>query len=306
MEHMKIYARVKGLNRQEVLAQAGDLIDSVKLTEAAHIRTGAYSGGMRRRLSVAIALLGDPLVVYLDEPTTGMDPISRRHVWDTIEAAKKDRVIVLTTHSMEEADILGDSIAIMARGKIRAFGSSIRLKNRFGSGYQLSLSLNDKGDEENMERLEAFMKDAFKVDGPSDVKGSYVTYILPKSIEEVLPDSLRRLEEARSSLGISDVQIQMTSLEEVFLNIAKQAEIDAAHAEGEAVEDVVLEDGSVLEVVLGHDRAVHAKSGKSFSIKWSQGEDGRLQVASWTELSDEKEDKEVGEHGDDDPKPPST
>jgi ABC-type multidrug transport system ATPase subunit len=124
-----------------VRRQAGELLDAVKLSAAARQRTSAYSGGMRRRLSVAIALLGDPLVVYLDEPTTGMDPISRRHVWDIIEASKEGRAIVLTTHSMEEADILGDRVAIMARGRVRAIGSTLRLKQRFGSGYQLSVSV---------------------------------------------------------------------------------------------------------------------------------------------------------------------
>ena len=295
MEHMKIYARIKGLSRQEVLEQATQLIDSVKLTEAANIRSGSYSGGMRRRLSVAIALLGDPLVVYLDEPTTGMDPISRRHVWDTIEAAKKDRVVVLTTHSMEEADILGDSIAIMARGKVRAFGSSIRLKNRFGSGYELSLSVKDKDDASAMADLDAFMRETFGVDAPVDVRGSYVTYILPKSMDGSnesahdadLPEALRQLQTNQKRLGVLDVQIQMTSLEEVFLNIAKQAEIDAGNGE---TTEVVLEDGSKLDVTLGHDTAVHSKSGKRYGVKWLQDEDGALQVASWTELDDSDSD----------------
>ena len=72
---------------------------------------------MKRRLSVSVALIGNPQIVYLDEPTTGMDPISRRHVWDVIEAAKQDRTIILTTHSMEEADILGDRCHASARRK---------------------------------------------------------------------------------------------------------------------------------------------------------------------------------------------
>jgi ABC-type multidrug transport system ATPase subunit len=135
-EHLRIYGAIKGIPRRQVAAQAAALLGRVRLTEAAGVRSGAYSGGMRRRLSVAIALLGDPEVVYLDEPTTGMDPISRRFVWDIIEEAKPGRAIVLTTHSMEEADILGDRIAIMARGRLRALGSSLRLKQRFGSGYQ--------------------------------------------------------------------------------------------------------------------------------------------------------------------------
>ena len=285
MEHMKIYARIKGLSRNEVIKQTEDLIESVKLTAAANIRSGAYSGGMRRRLSVAISLLGDPLVLFLDEPTTGMDPISRRHVWDTIEAAKKERVIVLTTHSMEEADILGDSIAIMARGKVRAFGSSIRLKNRFGSGYQLSLSVEDKDDSEALARLDAFMKETFRVGSPVDTRGSHVTYLLPPAKDGLdLPASLGLLEDSKERLGVLDVQIQMTSLEEVFLNIAKQAEIDAGNGE---MEEVVLEDGSTLEVALGHDKAVHKETSKRYSVKWTQGEDGALHVASWTELTEE-------------------
>ncbi|KDD71209.1 hypothetical protein H632_c5552p0, partial [Helicosporidium sp. ATCC 50920] len=140
-EHLLIYGVVKGLGRTEARRQAQDLLDRVRLTGAARVQTRAYSGGMRRRLSVACALLGDPLVVFLDEPTTGMDPISRRQVWDVVEAAKRDRAIVLTTHSMEEADILGDKIAIMARGRLKALGTPLRLKQRFGTGYQLSISV---------------------------------------------------------------------------------------------------------------------------------------------------------------------
>ena len=89
-------------------------------------------------------------VVYIagqslqDEPTTGMDPISRRYVWDIIEEVKRSRAVVLTTHSMEEADILGDRIGIMARGELRCLGNSTRLKQRFGAGYQLSISVAQK------------------------------------------------------------------------------------------------------------------------------------------------------------------
>jgi ABC-type multidrug transport system ATPase subunit len=109
----------------------------VNLTYAAQQRAGSFSGGMKRRLSVACALLGDPRLVFLDEPTTGMDPVSRRQVWDIIERAKQGRAIILTTHSMEEADILGDRIAIMARGNLRCLGTSLRLKQKFGAGYQV-------------------------------------------------------------------------------------------------------------------------------------------------------------------------
>jgi ABC-type multidrug transport system ATPase subunit len=102
---------------------------------------------MQRRLSIAISLIGNPKVVYLDEPTTGMDPVTRREVWDMIQKAKKGRVIVLTTHSMEEADVLGDNIGVMSHGRIQAFGTSTRLKKRFGSGYKMTVFV-DKPEKE--------------------------------------------------------------------------------------------------------------------------------------------------------------
>ena len=284
VEHMKIYGRIKGLSKKEVNQQATDLLESVKLTDAAQVRTGAYSGGMRRRLSVALSLLGDPQVVYLDEPTTGMDPISRRHVWDAIEAAKNRRVIVLTTHSMEEADILGDSIAIMARGKVRALGSSIRLKQKFGSGYQLSLSFV----KSKFDTLETFLHEEFNIKSPDEIKGSYAVYSLPKALEDDLAHSLKKLEGNKDRLGITDIQIHMTSLEEVFLNIAKKAEIEASKA-GECTEDVLLEDGSILEVPVGSNTAVHSDTGAVYAIQWAQDETGTLQVQSWTKVGDDDE-----------------
>lgn len=98
---------------------------------------------MKRRLSIGIALLGDPKIIFLDEPTTGMDPCTRREVWDMIEKAKRDRVIFLTTHSMEEADILGDRVCVMSHGKIQALGTTLSMKNKHGSGFKISIVAKD-------------------------------------------------------------------------------------------------------------------------------------------------------------------
>jgi len=236
---------------------------------------------MRRRLSVAIALLGDPLVVYLDEPTTGMDPIARRHVWDAIEAAKPGRAIVLTTHSMEEADILGDNIAIMARGKLRALGSSFRLKQRFGSGYQISVAVIGGAGGKTATLVSQLFAEELGVSAPMDSKGQYIVFQVPKSKESELPGFLRRLETRGSELGVGDIQMSLTSLEEVFLNIAKKAELEAAAAEGRSKVQVTLEDGSQLEVLLGEEFATQASTQRRFLIKWAQDEQGRLQVLSW-------------------------
>lgn len=97
---------------------------------------------MKRRLSCAIAAIGDPDIIFLDEPTTGMDPVNKQGVWHLIQDMKKDRVIILTTHSMEEADVLADRIGIMAFGKIREVDSPMLLKNRYSNGYRLSIVRN--------------------------------------------------------------------------------------------------------------------------------------------------------------------
>jgi hypothetical protein len=170
----------------------------------------------------------------------------------------------------------------MARGKLRAIGSSIRLKQKFGSGYQISLS----HDKQKIDALNDFMKAEFGVTAPADIRGAYVTYTLPKSLESKLHDSLSVLEQNKEKFGLSDVQIHMTSLEEVFLNIAKKAEIEAAKGEGEASEEVRLEDGSILEVPLGQDIAIQEETGERYSIKWAQDEEGKLQVQSWTKIED--------------------
>ncbi|MEW5319079.1 MAG: hypothetical protein WDW38_010251 [Sanguina aurantia] len=141
-EHLRLFAAMKGMAQGEVEAEVGLQLEKVRLTSAAKMQTASYSGGMRRRLSVAVALLGDPRVVILDEPTTGMDPVSRRHVWELIHSAKAGRVIVLTTHSMEEADILGDRIGIFVAGRLRCLGSGLHLKGRHGAGYKLSVAVS--------------------------------------------------------------------------------------------------------------------------------------------------------------------
>jgi ABC-type multidrug transport system ATPase subunit len=114
---------------------------SVSLMPVRDHEAGTYSGGMKRRLSVAISSIGDPPLIIMDEPTTGMDPKSVQHVWHMIQELKKNRSILLTTHSMEEAEILADRIAVMNLGEIMCIGTSLHLKNKYGDGYRLSVSV---------------------------------------------------------------------------------------------------------------------------------------------------------------------
>ncbi|KAI8928436.1 hypothetical protein BC831DRAFT_510071 [Entophlyctis helioformis] len=121
------------LTTEYIEAMARDVELFAKLDARVH----TLSGGMKRKLSVAIALMGSPRVVLLDEPTTGMDVAAQQRIWSLMRACKKDRVVILTTHSMEEAEVLGDRIAIMAAGSVKTLGTSIFLKNQFGTGYSL-------------------------------------------------------------------------------------------------------------------------------------------------------------------------
>ena len=143
IEHLRLFAGLKGMSASEIEAEAWKRLEQVQLTAVAHVQAQAYSGGMKRRLSLAVALIGDPQIVFLDEPTTGMDPVTRRTVWNMILKAKRDRIILLTTHSMEEADVLADRICIMSKGKIQALGTSLHLKQQFGTGYRLTILCED-------------------------------------------------------------------------------------------------------------------------------------------------------------------
>ncbi|KAI8838123.1 hypothetical protein BC829DRAFT_404623 [Chytridium lagenaria] len=137
-EHIELYAGLKGVPKKYWPELFEERLKAVKLWTVKNVQAGTYSeGDMKRRLSLLISTIGDPRVIFMDEPTTGMDPVNRRHVWSFVEKFKKDRVIVLTTHSMEEADVLGDRIAIMAHGRMRALGNAISLKAKYGAGYRI-------------------------------------------------------------------------------------------------------------------------------------------------------------------------
>jgi ATP-binding cassette subfamily A (ABC1) protein 3 len=116
------------------------MLEDIDLTDQKNQLSKSLSGGQKRKLSVAIALIGDSKIVMLDEPTSGMDTSARRRLWEMLKKNKHGRIVILTTHYMDEADILGDRIAIMAEGKVVCTGSSLFLKNRFGVGYNLVIA----------------------------------------------------------------------------------------------------------------------------------------------------------------------
>jgi len=113
------------------------------------------SGGQKRKLSVAISMIGNSKIIMLDEPTSGMDTTARRRLWEMLKKNKSDKIIILTTHYMDEADILGDRIAIMTEGEVECTGSSLFLKQRYGVGYQLII---EKAVQEDLPEVEEYLK----------------------------------------------------------------------------------------------------------------------------------------------------
>jgi len=138
-EHLDVFCDFKGVRVKDKKADIKRVLEDIDLYPQRNQRAQSLSGGQRRKLSVAIALVGGSKFILLDEPTAGMDLSARRKMWDMLKKYKHDRIISLTTHYMDEADILGDRIGIMAHGRIMCLGRSMFLKNKFGVGYRLSM-----------------------------------------------------------------------------------------------------------------------------------------------------------------------
>ncbi|CAO2818609.1 unnamed protein product [Amaranthus hypochondriacus] len=289
-EHLQLFATIKGLPPASIKEVVKKALEEVGLAYSAKVRAGSYSGGMRRRLSVASALLGDPKLVILDEPTTGMDPISRRQVWDIIENAKRGRVIILTTHSMEEADILGDRIGIMAKGRLRCIGTSIRLKSRFGTGFIANLSFISGSSEQNSAHKD-IVKEFFRHHlgiYPKEENNAFLTFVIPRNKEPLLKRTLGELEDRQREFGVADIQLGLTTLEEVFLNIAGQAELETAEADGR-LEILTLTSGTSVQVPVGAryvaipgSETAENPQGVMVEIHWEQNDSGALCISGYS------------------------
>ncbi len=173
------------------------------------------SGGMKRRLSVAMAFIGDSKVIILDEPTSGLDPCNRRSLWELIKNYKQGRTIILTTHYMEEADALSDRIALMKHGELECCGSPLYLKDKFGSGYTLTATKNATFDQA---RMSVLIKQTMEheLDVQHDVARE-ICYTVPTNLSSRLPDLLHRIEINSEALGILNYGISSSTIEDVYI-----------------------------------------------------------------------------------------
>lgn len=226
-EHLRFFAQIKGYTKTELQAVVDQQIEDVGLTEKRDVPSNALSGGMKRKLSVAVSLLGDSSLVFLDEPTSGMDPYSRRSTWEILLNNRNNRVMVLTTHFMDEADILGDRIAIMAEGELRCCGSSLFLKNRYGAGYNLTLVKSEANckDSDVIAFVGSFVPSTQLL---SNV-GSEISFQLPLGASHQFATMFASMDESLQTLGLLSYGISVTTLEEVFIKVAEANDEDNQH-----------------------------------------------------------------------------
>ncbi|CAI9722811.1 ATP-binding cassette sub-family A member 3 [Octopus vulgaris] len=224
-EILNMFASIRGVPPKIIPQTVNDLIEELMLQKYADKQVKTYSGGNKRKLSTAVALIGDPPVVLLDEPTTGMDPGTRRNLWNTlIKVRDTGRTLILTSHSMDECEALCTKIAIMVNGQFRCYGSIQHLKSKFGEGYTLIAKVkhqDSNGEPPNLYPLMNFIENSLPGSTLNDKHEGLVYYQIPKNPEISWSQMFGTLEQAKYMFNVEAYSLGQTSLEQVFINFAR-------------------------------------------------------------------------------------
>ncbi|MEB3370815.1 ATP-binding cassette domain-containing protein [Saccharopolyspora mangrovi] len=209
-DNLLLIARLLGAGRREARQRADELLQTFDLAEAARRPARTYSGGMRRRLDIAASLVGHPDVIFLDEPTTGLDPVSRLNLWQIVENLVADgTTVLLTTQHLDEADRLADSITVLSAGKVVAHGTAEQLKSQVGQ-RTVNATLTDAS--RSTEALGALRRAGF------DPAHDDTRLIIPVSASRQLADVVRALDDA--AIDIGDLGLGEPTLDDVYLALA--------------------------------------------------------------------------------------
>ncbi|NXK32936.1 ABC8B protein, partial [Piprites chloris] len=232
-QHLRVYAAVKGLREGDAAAAVTRIVNALQLQDYLKKKARKLSAGITRKLCVAVCMLGNPSVLLLDEPSTGMDPKGQRCVWKTIRGALKTKEsgAILTTHYMEEAEAVCDRVAILVSGQLRCIGSIQYLKNKFGKGYLLEIKVKDP---EHTDLLHAEILKIFPSAARQERFPSLLVYKVP--MEDALPlsQSFSKLEEAKRSCNLEEYSFSLNTLTQaalsctfqVFLELSREQEKD--------------------------------------------------------------------------------
>ena len=235
-ENMRVFGGIKGLVGDELETEIVSLLKAVGLEDRIDVESRYYSGGQRRRLSTATAFIGDPKVVFLDEPSTGLDAMSQRAVWRFVEERKEGRLVILTTHDMSEAEALGDKIMIMKYGQLETVGTTLRLKSLLGAGISIRCRFSDN--VINLDSKQDEVRDIIVKHIPVDqlnlsTDRQLVVVDIARGNSAAMSNVLENLTAAKDILGYEDLTLDSVSLESVFLSVTQDFFDETADTRGE-------------------------------------------------------------------------
>jgi ABC-2 type transport system ATP-binding protein len=226
-ENLVLFSRLNGLSRQAAKKKSAELLEEFGLSEAAKRPLKNFSGGMRRRLDLAASLISQPPLIFLDEPTTGLDPRTRSQMWDTIRRlVATGSTVLLTTQYLDEADQLADRIAVIDRGIVVAEGTAGELKSSVGSS-SLLLRLVDPA---NLQRVRALVFEVLGVESVLSPEAGRIT--APMTDPDTVTDLLLRLREEK--ITVAELAVQEPTLDEVFLALTGHSATEEEEADAEA------------------------------------------------------------------------
>ena len=216
-EHINYFLKLRGENINNDKIQC--FINNLKLNEHMKDKCDKLPKGIKRKLCIILSLIGNNKIILLDEPTSGLDSVSRRELWKFLKENKEDKIIILTTHSLEEAEFLGDRIGIIKEGKLVCSGTSSYLKNKYPNGFNINFIINNRFDEENRQQLITELKEIEPTLFIKIYSNKILTINFNTSNKDKINNIFELIEESKIKYSLDKYTISTTSLEDVFINL---------------------------------------------------------------------------------------